>query len=201
MTTIEVGEVRHGWWLVRVVRVWWPVPAFIAASVVAQELLLTSRYQVGGHAAGHLQSASAPFLAGAMLATLFWATPRARGEVDVLLAAAAWFTATVVVMVGNVRVVDDLLDAGYGHTPTSAVPDIADHSLANWAMWCAVAAALVLVAAIRWRGHIGNTAAAGATAAMIFPPWFIPGAGVLVLTIVRCAARSKERRSPPARVE
>ena len=27
---------------------------------------------------------------------------------------------------------------------------------------------------------------------MIFPPWIIPGAGVLVLTIVRCVARGKE---------
>jgi hypothetical protein len=30
---------------------------------------------------------------------------------------------------------------------------------------------------------------------MIFPPWIIPGAGVLVLTIVRCVARGKELRA------
>ena len=200
MTTIEIGDVREGRRFGRVVREWWPVPVFIAGAVVAQVLLLTSRYHVGGHAAEHVGSASAPFLAAAMLAILFWATPGARRQVDVILAAAAWLAATVVVMVGNVRVVDDLLDAGHGHTPTSVVPDIADHALANSSIWYAVAAALVLVASTRWRRHIGNIAAVGAGAAMIFPPWIIPGAGVLVLTIVRCVARGKELRGRPVRV-
>ena len=122
MTTIEIGDVREGRRFGRVVREWWPVPVFIAGAVVAQVLLLTSRYHVGGHAAEHVGSASAPFLAAAMLAILFWATPGARRQVDVILSAAAWLAATVVVMVGNVRVVDDLLDAGHGHTPTSVVP-------------------------------------------------------------------------------
>jgi hypothetical protein len=35
---------------------------------------------------------------------------------------------------------------------------------------------------------------------MIFPPWIIPGAGVLVLTIVRCVARGKELRGLRVRV-
>jgi hypothetical protein len=200
MTTIEVREARHERRFARVAREWWPVPAFIAGAVAAEVLLLTSRYQVGGHAAEHLGSASAPFLAAAMLAILFWVTPGARRQIDVILAAAAWFAANVVVMVGNVRVVDDLVDAGHGHTPTNAVPDIADHSLANSSIWYAVAAALVLVASTRWRRHVGNIAAVGAGAAMIFPPWIIPGAGVLVLTIVRCVARGKELRGLRVRV-
>jgi hypothetical protein len=200
MTTIEVREARHGRRFARVASEWWPVPAFIAGAVAAQVLLLTSRYQVGGHAAEHLGSASAPFLAAAMLAILFWVTPGARRQIDVILAAAAWFAANVVVMVGNVRVVDDLVDAGHGHTPTNAVPDIADHSLANSSIWYAVAAALVLVGSTRWRRHVGNIAAVGAGAAMFFPPWIIPGAGVLVLTIVRCVARGKELRGLRVRV-
>ncbi len=207
MTTIEVDEVRDGGRLARVAREWWPVPIFIAGAVVAQVWLLTSRYQVGGHAAEHLGSASAPFLAAAMLAILFWATPSARRQADVILAAAAWFAANMAVMLGNVRVVDDLVEAGHGHTPTGAVPDIADHSLANSSIWFAVAAAVVLVASCRWRRHVGNIAAVGAGAAMFFPPWIIPGAGVVVLTVVRCVARGKQLRgrrvralhhSPPA---
>ena len=54
------------------------------------------------------------------------------------------------------------------------------------------AAALIVVALFRWRGHIGNVATAGAVVAMIFPPWIIPGAGVVVLTIIRCVARGKD---------
>jgi len=184
---------------VRGVCSWWPVPTFIALSVVVQTRFV-SRYDVGGHAAEHLASASAPFLAAATISILVWATPGALRQMDVVLAAAAWFAMTVVVMVGNLRVVDDLVQAGYAFTPTSTVPDIADHSLANSSIWWAVAAALVLVAAFRWRHHIGDAATAVACVAMIFPPWMIPGAGVLVLTVVRCVAhgRSRRRRSTPS---
>lgn len=170
------------------------MPAFIATSVATQELLLLSRYEVGGHAGGHLSSATAPFMSAAVIAILLWATPRARRQADVLAALLAWFAMTVAVMFGNLRVVDDLVDAGYGNTPASEVPDIADHSLANSSIWYAVVAGLLVVAAFRWRGHIGKTATVGCVVAMIFPPWMIPGAGVVVLMIVRCVARGKQRK-------
>jgi hypothetical protein len=195
MAMIEIRDVRYGTTLARVVRGWWPVPVVIATSVIAQQLLLTSRYDVAGHAGEHLGSASAPFMAAAVLAIVLWATPPARRQVDVIAAAGAWLATTVVVLIGNVRVIDDLVRAGYGDTPTGSVPDVADHSLANVAIWPAVAAAALLVASFRWRGHIGNLATIGALAAMIFPPWIIPGAGIVVLTIVRCVAR---HRTAPA---
>jgi hypothetical protein len=195
MTIIEAPkEATRRARFVRGVCNWWPVPTFVAVGVVVQTRFV-SRYDVGGHAAEHLASASAPFMAAATIGILFWATPRALRQVDVVLAATAWFSMTVVVMIGNLRVVDDLVQAGYGFTPTSTVPDVADHSLANSSIWWAVAAALVLVAAFRWRRHIGDAATVGACVAMIFPPWMIPGAGVLVLTVVRCVAHGRERRS------
>ena len=92
-------------------------------------------------------------MAAAVVAILLWATPRARRQIDVLAAAAAWFGTTVLVMLGNLRVVDDLVAAGYSHTPTDSVPDVADHTLANSSIWYAVVAALVLVASFRWRTH------------------------------------------------
>jgi hypothetical protein len=176
---------------------WWPVPVFLAGALLAQQVLLSSRYDVGGHAAEHLGSASAPFMAAAVVATLLWATPPARRQIDVLVPAAAWFGATVVVMLGNVRVIDDLVAAGYSHTPTDSVPDVADHALANSSIWYAVGAALVLVASYRRRRHIGNRAAiSAAVVTVLFPPWIIPGAGVFVLAIVRCVARRRERTLP-----
>ena len=85
-------------------------------------------------------------------------------------------------MFGNLRVVDDLVAAGYSRTPTGSVPDVADHSLANSSVWYAEVAALLLVAAWRRRRHIGNRATTGAViATVIIPPWIIPGAGVIVL--------------------
>jgi hypothetical protein len=194
METIDVVSVGRGERLTRVARQWWPVPVLLSGALVAQQVLLNSRYEVGGHAAGHLGSASAPFMAAAVLIILLWATPPARRQADVLVAAASWFGTTVLVMLGNLRVVDDLVAAGYSHTPTDSVPDVADHALANSSVWYAVGAALVLVALFRWRRHIGNRATVGAiVTTAIIPPWMIPGAGVIVLTIVRCVARGRER--------
>ena len=125
-------------------------------------------------------------MAAAVVATLFWATPLARSHVDVLVVAGAWVATTVVVLIGNLRVVDDLIAAGYSRTSTDSVPDIADHSLANSSVWYALAAALVLIGAWRRRGHIGNRATIGAVfTTVIIPPWIIPGAGVIVVAIVR----------------
>jgi hypothetical protein len=65
------------------------------------------------------------------------ATVLARAEARVLrtpavsLSTLTWLATTGVVMVGNLRVVEDLIAAGHADTPTSLVPDIADHSLAN----------------------------------------------------------------------
>jgi hypothetical protein len=175
------------------------VPALVALAALTQQVVLASRYDVGGHAAEHLGSASLPFMGAAVLIILVWATPLALRQVDVLVSVVAWFTATMVVMVGNLRVVDDLVAAGYSQTPTSSVPDVADHALANSSVWYAVAAALLLVASFRWRRHIGNRATIGAViATVLFPPWILPGMGVVVVAIVRCVARHREQGSPPS---
>lgn len=192
MTNVDLTASKRASRLTHVVRALWPVPALIATSLIAEQLLVTSRYDVGGHAAGHLASASAPFMAAAILCILFWTTPLARRQADLLVVGGVWFATTLLVMVGNLRVVDDLVAAGYSHTPTGSVPDVADHSLANSSVWYAVVAALVLVAAWRRRRHIGNRATIGAVVAtVIIPPWIIPGAGVIVLAIVRVVQCSR----------
>jgi hypothetical protein len=192
MTNVDLTAGNRTSRLTHVVRELWPVPALIAASLIAQHLLVTSRYDVGGHASGHLASASAPFMAAAILCILFWTTPLARHQADLLVIGGAWFATTLLVMVGNLRVVDDLVAAGYSHTPTGSVPDVADHSLANSSVWYAAVAALVLVAAWGRRRHIGNRVTIGAVVAtVIIPPWIIPGAGVIVLAIVRVVQRSR----------
>jgi MYXO-CTERM domain-containing protein len=192
MTNIDLTAGNRASRLTHVVRALWPVPTLIAAALIAQQLLVTSRYDVGGHAAEHLTGASAPFMAAAILCILFWTTPLARHQADLLVIGGVWFATTLLVMVGNLRVVDDLVAAGYSHTPTGSVPDVADHSLANSSVWYAAVAALVLVAAWRRRRHIGNRATIGAVAAtVIIPPWIIPGAGVIVLAIVRVVQCSR----------
>ena len=198
MTSIDLSAPRPASRAAHIVRDWWPVPAFIAGALLAQQLLLSSRYDVGGHAAEHLAGATAPFMAAAVLSILFWATPRARHQIDLLVVAGVWFATTLVVMAGNLRVVDDLVAAGYSRTPTGSVPDVADHSLANSSVWYAEVAALLLVAAWRRRRHIGNRATIGAViVTVIIPPWIIPGAGVIVLAIVCLVKRGRAADSVP----
>jgi hypothetical protein len=165
-------------------------------TLTAQYALLQRRYDVGGHAAGHLASASAPFMAVAVAGILVWSTPAARRRLDVLLATAAWVTATVLVLIGNLRVVDDLVAAGHAYTPTSSVPDIADHALANSSGWYAWVAALLVLGVWRLRSLIGNRLTIGAVViSIVVPPWITPGAGVIVLAIARLVGRARERRA------
>ncbi|HEX9259700.1 MAG TPA: hypothetical protein VF855_09205 [Acidimicrobiales bacterium] len=54
---------------------------------------------MSGHAGEHLASATAPFMAGAVLFILFRATPQALKQLDALAAAALWLATVVLVMV------------------------------------------------------------------------------------------------------
>jgi hypothetical protein len=173
-------------------RRWWPIPVLIASGLVAQNVFF-SRYDVSGHAGEHLQSASAPFFGLAILLILLFVTPLARRQPDVLIAGAAWWATTVLVLVGNIRVVDALVQAGLGHTKTDDLVQDARiesaHALANLAPWICVVAALVLIGAMFWRRHISARVAIGAAVfSIVFPPWIIPGAGVVVVVIARCIA-------------
>lgn len=182
------AAVRHGW----------PVPAFVLAALVAQHLLLTTRYDVGGHAAEHLAGASAPFMAFAVVGLLFWTTRAARRQPELIAAGILWWAMALLVMIGNLRVVDDLVAAGYSHTPTGAVPDIADHSLANSSVWYAEIAALLLVVAWRRRDHIGNRATiAAVVTTVLIPPWIIPGAGPILVAIIRLIRRARGEGDQP----
>ena len=109
MTNSDLTATGRAERLSHIARAWWPVPAIIAATLTAQQLLLTSQHDVGGHAAEHLAGASAPFMAAALLSIMFWATPRAPRQVDLLVVSCVWFATTLLVMLGNLRVVDDLV--------------------------------------------------------------------------------------------
>ncbi|MEP7201946.1 MAG: hypothetical protein ABI894_05015 [Ilumatobacteraceae bacterium] len=178
------------------VRRWWPVAALLAASIVVQKVFVESRYDVSGHAGEHLLSAMVVFPAVALVAILLYATPAARTQMLVLAASAVWLAATVVVFVGNIRVVDALVDAGMAHTPTSQLVPTSTvesaHDLANLAPWLAVLAALALTCALWMYRHISGRVAIGAAVlCAVFPPWIFPGGGVLVVTVARCIAMTR----------
>ncbi|MGH3325779.1 MAG: hypothetical protein ACRDOV_15330 [Streptomyces sp.] len=182
------------------VRRWWPVPVLLVTAMVAQKVFFESRYDVSGHAAEHLTGATAPFPAVALVGILLFVTPRARRQPLVLVTSAAWLVSTVLVLVGNVRVIDALVRAGMGDTPTSQLVEDATidsaHDLANLAPWLGVVAALALTGALWRHRHVSGRVASGAAILnVIFPPWIIPGAGVLVLTIARGIAHHRASRT------
>ena len=128
--------------VLRLLRIWWPVPLVVVGSVVAQKGVLESRYDVAGHAAEHLSGASAPFGAVVFAAVILIATPSA--------AAAACRSRRPGGVAGGDRARPHRQRqsggrsrrAGLGHTPTSVlvVDDAIEsaHGLANISPWYAV---------------------------------------------------------------
>jgi hypothetical protein len=164
-----------------------------------------SRYDVSGHAGEHLSSATVAFPAFAVVAIILYVTPSARRQPLVLVTSAMWLVSTVLVLVGNVRVVDALVAAGMADTPTSQVVQDATldsaHDLANLAPWLGVLSALAMTAALWRHRYISGRVAIGAVMlSVIVPPWIVPGAGVIVITIARCIAYHRAMRTdrPPS---
>ena len=178
-------------WGINLLRRWWPVGLSLVVAIALQTVL-NSRYDVSGHAAEHLGSASAVFPGIVLCTTILWCTPRARRDVAALVSLAAWFAATIAVLLGNLRVVDDLVDAGAGHVPTSQVPDVADHGLADLAPWLGVVASLAVIVALRRLGQISlNTAIGAGVASILVFPWLFPGFGVVVVAVARAVAHGR----------
>lgn len=181
------------------VRRWWPVPGLLALAIVVQNVAVESRYDVSGHAGEHLTSATVSFAGFAIVAILLYLTPAARRQPLVLVAGAGWLVTAVLVLIGNLRVVDALVDAGMAHTPTSELVQTATtdsaHDLANLAPWLGVVGALALTAVLWRHRHISARVAIGATIlSVIFPPWIFPGAGVLMVTVARGIAVQRGER-------
>lgn len=181
--------------MVATLRRWWPVAAALAFGLTADVTFKNSYGELGEHAAGHLASASALFPGLAMIAVMLWATPRARRQADVWLAAIAWAAALFVVMIGNLEVVDAIRARGWTDEETDLLGDgvpafVAGHDLAAIGAWTGVGAAVLLTVVLLARGHISPRVAIGSVAlSLVIPPFLAPGAGVNVLAVALCLAR------------
>lgn len=172
----------------------------LATSLVIQTVVYTGRYDVSGHAAGHLTSGTFVFLATIVAAVLLWTTPAARRSLLVLVGVATWLGAGIAIAIGNVRVVDALIDAGQANTPTESVIEtsaVSDaHWLANTAPFIAVAGAFIVVLGV----YLVRAASVGlvsiaAVLNVVIPPWIVPGFGVVLVAIARVVATEKAARS------
>lgn len=199
--TRETALVCDGELMIATLRSWWPLAAVLATGVTADVTFKNGYGELGEHAAGHLASASVLFAGLALITIMLWATPRARKQADVWFAAVAWAAALVVVMVGNLQVVNAI--GGRLWTEENAaelgagIPAFASgHDLASVGAWTGVGAAILLTFVLLARGHISRRVAVGSVAlSLILPPFIIPGAGVLVVVVALCLARRRRETS------
>ncbi|HUR50354.1 MAG TPA: hypothetical protein VMY88_12620 [Acidimicrobiales bacterium] len=162
-------------------------------------MLYTGRYEVAGHAAGHLSSGTFVFLATAIAAVLLWTTPAARRSPIVLGGLSIWLGAGVAIAIGNARVIDALIATGQATTATGRIvesPALNDaHWLANTAPLVAVAGAFIVLLGIYLvRAASIPLAIAAAVLNILIPPWVVPGFGLIVVAIARVIAREKAAR-------
>lgn len=184
--------------MIGVARRWWPPAACLLAGLAADLLFKRSHGGLGEHAAGHLASASGLFPGLALIAIMFWAAPRVRRQAGVLIGAIAWLAALGVVMVGNLTVVEAI--GARDWTDESAtqlgagIPGFGSgHQIAGVGARIGVAAAILLAIALLARGDVRPRVAVGSIAlSLLFPPFIIPGAGVIALVVALCVARGRE---------
>jgi hypothetical protein len=181
-------------------RTWWPVAAFLLPVLVVQSVW-SARYDVTGHAADHLQSATPVFPMVFLSAVLLWALP-GRGRRDPLLwlLLAAAIASCLVVMVGNVRVIDAIGGATWNDTQASQLGPTrpgfeSGHDLAELGAWGAVLATM-LMAGLLWLRRLvsAKVAVAAAAVSLVFPHFIAPGAGIVVLAVSAAVAYSRDLR-------
>jgi hypothetical protein len=183
--------------ILEVLRHWWPVAAFLVPVLVVQAAW-SARYDVAGHAADHLQSATPVFPMVFLSAVLLWALP-GRGRHDLLLwlLLAAAIASCLVVLAGNLRVIEAIDGAVWNDAQADqlgpARPGFeSGHDLAELGAWSAVLATM-LTAGLLWQRRLvsAKVAAAAAVLSLVFPHFIAPGAGVVVLAVAAAVARSR----------
>jgi hypothetical protein len=188
----------------RFARRWWPLTGFLIPIVTIQHLWFGG-YNAAGHAAGHLASASAIFGVAYVISVIVWAArPDLRRRAGLWLLSSAVVAAAIIPTIGNLRVVDAIGTDNWTDDQASARgisrPGFASgHDLAERGMWVVVASAVLLAGWLWWRRAVRNKAAVAAIfLSVIFPPWILPGAGLVVIAVTILVDRARRIRPDAA---
>jgi hypothetical protein len=172
--------------------------------VLVAQTVWSSQYDLAGHAADHLQSATPVFPMAFLSAVLLWALPgRSRRDPVLWLLLTAAIASCLVVLAGNVRVIDAIGAATWNDAQASQLGPTrpgfeSGHDLAELGAWGAVLATMLLAGLLWLRGSVSaRVAVAAALVSLVFPHFIAPGAGVVVLVVSVAVARS--RRLAPSR--
>jgi hypothetical protein len=184
----------------RITRNWWPVGAFLMPVLVLQTVW-SARYDVAGHAAGHLGSAMVVCPMIFVSSVLMWAMPApARRDPVLWLIIAVVIGCCLVATAGNLRVVDAIGDDTWTDAQAGALGPTrpgfeAGHDLASRGAVGAVLATIV-AAGLLWRRRLvsAKVAAGAAVLSVIFPYWIVPGAGIVVLALSAAVQRHRRLR-------
>jgi hypothetical protein len=172
----------------------------IVASIVGTNVVTGALVEARGtHARDHLASAQAAIPFATVLAVILWAYP-ARRDVHTAIVWAAALVALagfVLIATGNLQVVHAIAGASWTDAQAQrlgpARPGFdAGHDLVDTGTRIAQLGAALAAVISALAGAIGWVAAiASVFLTAVFPPWILPGAGLLVIAIALLRARSR----------
>ncbi len=199
------SAMKAGSWS-RALRPWWPVGVFLVVAILAS-VVFAQFFDAKGHAADHLRSSQALFPMMAIYGVIVWATPRGHHNAVLWACGALLLVALVIVMVGNVRVVNAIGGQAWSDEEADALGSgrpgfTSGHDLATIGMFASVAATILLAIVLLVGKHVHRaTAIVAVVLSLVFPPWIMPGAGILALALGVCLARASAARvfDPPVR--
>lgn len=190
----------------RILKQWWPVPAFIAGSVMVQILTRPHPTPVG-HAAGHYGNATVLFAIAPAVAITVWA-----GSADVRRRPTFWLlntavvASTVVVYAANMRIVNAVAGERWSDDQAGLLGPTrpgfeAGHVLTERAEWFSATIVIVIALCLgRWHALKPGAVVAVVVASIILPPWFmLPGHGIVIIAIA--FVRQRARRLGPQHVD
>ena len=180
---------------------WWPIPAFIAGSVIVQ--ILTSPHPTPiGHAAGHYGNATVLFAIGPIVAITVWASAaNVRRRPVFWFFNAALLAATAVVYAANMQIVNAIGGERWTNDQVELFGPTrpgfeAGHVLTQRAELASAVIMVVFAVCLgRWHALKPAVVAAIVVVSIIVPPWIFPGRGIVIIAIAFLHQRAKRLRT------
>ena len=182
--------------IARIAVSWWPIAAFLAVALIAQQLVL-GRYYAVGHAGDHLSSAGVLFPMNAVLGVILWVSLKARRSPGVWMLGGVLLAGLLIVMKGNLEVVDAIGTENWTDEQAGIFGDArpgftSGHDLASTGSLITIGSALLMIGLMMLQKTVRPAVGIAAfVMCVLCPPWIIPGFGLVVVAIAVCVTRAR----------